>query len=173
MRRTSSCVLAVAWAVALSTPAIAEEAIQEPAAAQQPGKDDKDKDKDTVKRAEEIVVTATRREQLLQDIHIPVAAVSGDTLAANKIATLEDLQFVVPNMTFGNDFNFAKTYIRGLGFSSSFHGVDPSVAFMWTAPWCPRSRPISRRCSTWRGWRCYAGRRALCTAATTPVGPST
>lgn len=128
MRRTSSCVLAVAWAVALSTPAIAEEAIQEPAAAQQPGKDDKDKDKDTVKRAEEIVVTATRREQLLQDIHIPVAAVSGDTLAANKIATLEDLQFVVPNMTFGNDFNFAKTYIRGLGFSSSFHGVDPSVA---------------------------------------------
>jgi iron complex outermembrane receptor protein len=31
-------------------------------------------------------------------------------------------------MSFGNDFNFAKLFIRGIGLSSSLPGVDPSVA---------------------------------------------
>ena len=77
---------------------------------------------------EETVVTAAKREQSLLDVHIPVIAVSGEGLASHQIASLEDLQFLVPHVTFGNDFNLAKLYIRGLGLSSSFHGVDPSVA---------------------------------------------
>ena len=31
-------------------------------------------------------------------------------------------------MSFGNDFNFAKLFIRGIGLNSSFPGADPSVA---------------------------------------------
>jgi iron complex outermembrane receptor protein len=131
MKRTCSYVLLASWSIVLATAVVAAEA-QQTAAAQQPaskdakaGKDAEDKDK--VKLVEEVTVTATKREESLQDIHIPVTPVSGEALSANKIATLEDLQFLVPNMTFGNDFNFAKTYIRGLGLSSSFHGVDPSV----------------------------------------------
>ncbi len=77
---------------------------------------------------DEVIVTAAKREQSLQDVHIAVTAVSGDELVSNQIASMEDLQFLMPNITFGNDFNFAKLYIRGLGFNSSFHGVDPSVA---------------------------------------------
>src|SRR3546814_7236687 len=35
---------------------------------------------------------------------------------------------LVPTISFGNDFNFAKLFIRGIGLSSSLPGVDPSVA---------------------------------------------
>jgi iron complex outermembrane receptor protein len=34
----------------------------------------------------------------------------------------------VPSISFGNDFNFAKLFIRGIGLNSSFPGADPSVA---------------------------------------------
>ena len=41
---------------------------------------------------------------------------------------IEALQNLVPSISFGNDFNFAKLFIRGIGLSSSLPGVDPSVA---------------------------------------------
>lgn len=135
MDRTWFCVLAVASVAMLSLPAAAQETADEPTAAQdeaaeEPGtaQETAESPKPTREVREEIVVTAAKREQPLQEVSIPVAVVSGDKLEINQIGSLEDLQFMVPNITFGNDLNFAKPYIRGLGLNSSFHGVDPSVA---------------------------------------------
>ncbi|MBT0670073.1 TonB-dependent receptor plug domain-containing protein [Novosphingobium profundi] len=76
----------------------------------------------------EIIVTAQKRAQALSDVSLSVAAVGTEQLAANNTVTLEGLQTLVPSISFGNDFNFAKLFIRGIGLSSSLPGVDPSVA---------------------------------------------
>lgn len=76
----------------------------------------------------EIVVTAQKREQSLSDVSLSVSAVGGDQLANSQTAGIESLQNLVPSISFGNDFNFAKLFIRGIGLSSSLPGVDPSVA---------------------------------------------
>jgi iron complex outermembrane receptor protein len=75
-----------------------------------------------------IIVTAQKREQNLQDVSAAVTAISGESLADTQINTLEDLQVAVPSLTVGNDFAFAKLYIRGIGLNSSLPGLDPSVA---------------------------------------------
>lgn len=77
---------------------------------------------------EEIIVTAQKREQSLQDVSLAVTAVSADDLLRSNIFNIEDLQHRVPGVTFGNDFAFAKLFIRGVGLNSSFAGIDPSVA---------------------------------------------
>lgn len=76
----------------------------------------------------EIIVTAQKRAQSLSDVSAAVSAVSADTLANTNTANIESLQTLVPTISFGNDFNFAKLFIRGIGLSSSLPGVDPSVA---------------------------------------------
>ena len=47
---------------------------------------------------EEIVVTATRREQNLQDVPISIVAVTGDNLTMRGIDTLEELSQAIPNV---------------------------------------------------------------------------
>lgn len=76
----------------------------------------------------DIVVTAQKREQSLSDVSLSVSAVGSDALAKSNTAGIESLQNLVPSISFGNDFNFAKLFIRGIGLSSSLPGVDPSVA---------------------------------------------
>ncbi|HEX5536615.1 MAG TPA: TonB-dependent receptor plug domain-containing protein, partial [Sphingobium sp.] len=78
--------------------------------------------------ANEIVVTAQKRAQALSDVSLSVSAVGSEALANNNTVTIESLQNLVPSISFGNDFNFAKLFIRGIGLSSSLPGVDPSVA---------------------------------------------
>ncbi|MDY6949235.1 MAG: TonB-dependent receptor plug domain-containing protein, partial [Pseudomonadota bacterium] len=77
---------------------------------------------------EEVIVTAQKREQSLQDVSVAVTAVSAEDLLRSNIKSIEDLQTRVPGVTFGNDFSFAKLFIRGVGLNSSFAGIDPSVA---------------------------------------------
>lgn len=77
---------------------------------------------------EEVIVTAQKREQSLQDVSLAVTALSAEDLLRGNISNIEDLQHHVPGVTFGNDFAFAKLFIRGVGLNSSFAGIDPSVA---------------------------------------------
>ncbi|MDB5457466.1 MAG: TonB-dependent receptor, partial [Caulobacter sp.] len=66
---------------------------------------------------EELVVTAQKKEEALQDVPIAVSAFSQDTLEAQKIDGGPNLQQAIPNVSFGksnftNSFNFQ---IRGIG----------------------------------------------------------
>src|SRR5262245_62795441 len=47
---------------------------------------------------EEIVVTATRREQNLQDVPLAVVAFTAESLEVQGIENMEDLNAVVPNV---------------------------------------------------------------------------
>lgn len=77
---------------------------------------------------EEVVVTADKRERTIQEVSRAVTAVSDDQLNDGLINNVEDLQAILPGVSAGNDFGQAKIFFRGLGLSSSYTAVDPSIA---------------------------------------------
>jgi len=80
---------------------------------------------------EEIVVTAQKREQLLQDVPISVVAYGTDQLAAQGIDDLTDIAATVPNLvvnSFNNDPSAVRLFIRGVGQNDVQLTQDPSVA---------------------------------------------
>ena len=64
---------------------------------------------------EEIIVTATYREQGLQDIPVSVTAVTADTLTSSALQKAEDIQFLVPNFTLTETGIGSNAFIRGIG----------------------------------------------------------
>jgi len=83
--------------------------------------------------AGDIVVTAQKREERLQDVPISIAVVSGETLSALNFNEATDLQYLVPGVQVLNaagprSFGF---YIRGVGTTSfSSESVEGSVAYV-------------------------------------------
>jgi iron complex outermembrane receptor protein len=77
---------------------------------------------------QEVIVTAQKREQSLQDVSLAVSAIDSATLTENFVLSLEDVQHIAPSMTFGNSLGFAKVFIRGIGLNEQTTGIDPSVA---------------------------------------------
>lgn len=78
---------------------------------------------------EELVVTAQKKEEALQDVPIAVSAFSQDTLEAQKIDGGPNLQLAIPNVTFAksnftNSFNFQ---IRGIGAKAVGASADQGV----------------------------------------------
>jgi iron complex outermembrane receptor protein len=66
---------------------------------------------------EEIVVTATRREQNLQDVPLAVVAYTGEMLERQGIENMEDLKAVVPNLVVAGNLggtNTASFTMRGI-----------------------------------------------------------
>lgn len=79
------------------------------------------------RQVEEIIVTAQKREENLQDVPISVAAFSADMLDAKGITNPSDLQKVTPGLTYSSAIGFSVIYLRGVG-SDAFLMADPSVA---------------------------------------------
>lgn len=82
---------------------------------------------------EEIVVTARKREESLQQTPIAISAFTADALERQQIASTDDLDQVAPNLQFasygpltGNN-SAAQVFIRGIGQSDGSSGVDPGV----------------------------------------------
>jgi iron complex outermembrane recepter protein len=76
---------------------------------------------------EEIVVTAQKREESLQDVPISVNAVSGEKLAEAGIVRLDDLKAYVPNLQVTETGIANNFYIRGIG-SGLNQGFEQSVS---------------------------------------------
>src|SRR5687768_9343496 len=77
---------------------------------------------------QEILVTAQRREQALEDVSLAVTAIDGQRLQDAQVNNLQDLQTIVPSVNFGSDFNQAKIFIRGVGANTSTTGNSTAVA---------------------------------------------
>ncbi|MEN3749108.1 TonB-dependent receptor [Sphingomonas sp. HF-S3] len=78
----------------------------------------------------EIIVTAQKREQRLQDVPIAVSVVTGDTLAAQAGVNLENAQYLVPTMNFrksGTTLN-QSLFLRGVGTSTFSIAGEPSIS---------------------------------------------
>ena len=82
---------------------------------------------------EEIVVTARKKSESLQDTPISVTALSGDRLEDMGLSRITKLQDVTPNLVFQNTPAFsgagnnAAVYIRGIGQRDFIPTIDPGV----------------------------------------------
>jgi len=96
-------------------------AIASPALAQQKPADDNS--------ISEIVVTATKREQTLQDVPISVAVTGQQTLERAQVKDLIDLQSVVPSLKVSqfNATGQTNFVIRGFGNGNGNDGIESSV----------------------------------------------
>jgi iron complex outermembrane recepter protein len=77
---------------------------------------------------EEVIVTAQRRAENLQDVPITVSAVSQDALATANVTTLEGLSTIVSGYTGPGDIAFTSPHIRGVGSQVGSPGLENSVA---------------------------------------------
>ncbi len=77
---------------------------------------------------QEIVVTAQRRSENLQNVPISVTAINGAGLERAGIGDTKDLQLAVPGLTFAEDTGTAEISIRGVGTGYSGPGLEGSVA---------------------------------------------
>ncbi|RMF96541.1 MAG: TonB-dependent receptor [Gammaproteobacteria bacterium] len=80
---------------------------------------------------EEIVVTARKREESLQDVAMSVSAMGQREIEANFATDLRDLVYISPNLVL-DDTNqgpggVAAAYIRGIGVSEVEKNFDPAV----------------------------------------------
>ncbi|MCH9752966.1 MAG: TonB-dependent receptor [Alphaproteobacteria bacterium] len=81
------------------------------------------------RRLSTVTITATKREQTLQDVPVAVSVVDNTTIEKAEIQDLNDLQSVVPSLRVGQLQSSANTnfIIRGFGNGANNVGIEPSV----------------------------------------------
>ena len=78
----------------------------------------------------DIIVTARKREESLQDIPVAVAALSGEAMEEVGISRLDQITAMVPNLRIqssGTGPSVATMYIRGIGYNGTEKLDAPSV----------------------------------------------
>jgi iron complex outermembrane receptor protein len=90
---------------------------------------------------EEVVVTATKRAESLQDIPVTVNAVTAETLQAAGVVDLADVAQLVPSLTTTTNLSPFATgiRIRGIGTSQNSIALEASVAFVVDGVYMGRS----------------------------------
>ena len=84
---------------------------------------------------EEVVVTARKRDEGLQDAPLSVAAFSGDSLEARGFTNIAEVGGITPNLTYQNNpaiagsSSVATVYIRGVGQRDFLGTIDNGVGF--------------------------------------------
>lgn len=89
-----------------------------------------DKQSSTRNPIEEVVVTARKRSETIQDIPLALSAIDSQSLTLNGINGLSDLQAHAPSLTLyaaRGTSSTATAYIRGIGQSDPLWGVEPGV----------------------------------------------
>lgn len=107
---------AMALSMGLAQPVLAQEAAPQ-AAAQEGGLTD-------------IVVTARKREESVQDVPVAVTALSAELIQRQDLTSIEKIAARTPNLNVGSASNGsgAQLTLRGIGSSSTSIGIEQSVA---------------------------------------------
>jgi len=94
---------------------------------------------------EEIVVTARRREEGLQDAPIAISAYTGDAMAYRGVSRLDEISRFVPSLTLENNPSFggasssAAIYLRGVGQKEFLPTTEPGVGLYVDGVYIARS----------------------------------
>jgi len=75
---------------------------------------------------EEVVVTATKRQESLQDVPVSVAALTADTIEDMGIVDMEEISLHIPNFEASISTILPNLYVRGLGTGTS-HSIEQPV----------------------------------------------
>ena len=90
-------------------------------------------------KLEEVTVTATKREQSIQDIPISIQAITGEAIDDFAVTNIQDLSARVPNLIIGYGITAQSVSIRGLG-SGQDRSFEQSVGMFSDGVYLPRSR---------------------------------
>lgn len=87
-------------------------------------------DASTVSSVEELVVTAQRRAQNLQDVPLAISAFGAEEIERSNAQAIDDIASRSPGVTI-TTFNIGEpqVYVRGVGTQSDSAASDPSIAF--------------------------------------------
>lgn len=93
----------------------------------------------------DIVVTARRREEKLQDVPVAVTAISAEQIARYDMTNLEKISTQTPQFTIGRASNGsgAQLTLRGIGSSSTSIGIEQSVAVVVDGVYYGQGRVIN------------------------------
>jgi iron complex outermembrane recepter protein len=76
----------------------------------------------------EIVVTATRRKESLQNVPLSVTAATAETLAASGITSTSDLSELTPGLVVNVANGWVEPFIRGVGTTANSTGLSSPIA---------------------------------------------
>ena len=95
-------------------------------------------------RVEEIVVSARKRSELLEDTPVSVTALSAERLREAGVNRIDDIQELVPNLTFqtSSTGTEALVYIRGVGLPRALTSFDPGVGIYIDGVYLGRSQGL-------------------------------
>jgi len=93
-------------------------------------------------QAADIIVTADRRPQRLQDYAGTAATLSGEELLSRGVLTMADLHTAVPGLTVANNGGNIEVWIRGIGSSNNTELGDPAAATHFDGVYIPRPTGI-------------------------------
>lgn len=77
---------------------------------------------------EEIVVTAQKRRESVQDVPIAISAITGAALVQGGVQNTNDLQFKTPSLVVTTNGAFGQPFLRGVGTDILGIGTESSVA---------------------------------------------
>src|SRR4051812_16119559 len=109
-------------AFVLAAPAMAQSAPATPAVADQTTSDDA--------AVPDIVVTAQKRSERLQDVPVAVTVIGGDALTKMSSNNIEDIQRLIPALTSikGTTGLNSALFLRGIGTTNFSIAAEPSVS---------------------------------------------
>jgi iron complex outermembrane recepter protein len=94
---------------------------------------------------EEVIVTAQKREQNVQEVPISVSAFTADMLAERAVASVSALSAIAPNVTldagtpFSGSTAVLSAFIRGIGSDDFAFNIDPGVGLYMDGVYLARS----------------------------------
>jgi iron complex outermembrane receptor protein len=88
---------------------------------------------------EEVIITATKRVQSVQEIPMSIQAVSGETIAERGFDSLDQLSATMPSFQVGDGLLTTSVSMRGMG-SQPERGFEQSVGMFIDGIYKPRSR---------------------------------
>ena len=92
----------------------------------------------------EVVVTAQKRAQSLQDVAVAIDAVSGDDLAVAGVTSARDLTKLVPSLTIANGGGQnASLFLRGVGNRTNNSYNDSAVAVSYDGVYITRAAAVT------------------------------
>ena len=94
---------------------------------------------------EEIIVTARRRTESVQDIPVSVQAISAETIDRRDLTSLEKISAATPQFTVARSSNGAgaQMTLRGIGSSATSIGIEQSVAVVVDGVYYGQGRVIN------------------------------
>lgn len=89
-------------------------------------------------RLGEIVVTAQKRSESLQNVPAAITAISGAELVAAGVTDIRAAQNLVPSVRFQAENASTEIYIRGVGSTLDLPNIEPPTAFNFNGIYIPR-----------------------------------